>query len=458
MKLFRYLCWLLFVQAALASTPPNILFMLSDDQAWSGLSCQMHPDMPDSKSSLAQTPNIARLVQQGMRFSAAYAPAPVCSPTRIRLQTGRNPAALGWTKAAPAEQGHRLIEGDNRKSIRDDEVTIGQMLKSAGYATAHYGKWHLSGGGPAAHGYDESDGDTSNQDAAPHLPPNPVDIFGMGARAMDFIKRSQAAKKPFFIQMSYNALHYPENATPALLEKYRKLASGGNDKEVGRAAIAEDLDRGVGELLAKLDAMGLSKSTIVIYMSDNGGSNRRTLNGGKGDVWEGGIRVPLIIRGPGIAPNTWCHQRVVGYDFFPTFCRWAGVKAMLPKQLDGGDITHLLSGSSEPVKRPRESLVFHFPHYQGDSPHSAILSGHMKLIHFYETGENRLFDLEDDISETQNLAAAKPELTSTLVKQLADYLREVGAEMPKPNPNYDPNQEPVRKGGGKGGKKGGKKP
>jgi hypothetical protein len=131
---------------------------------------------------------------------------------------------------------------------------------------------------------------------------------------------------------------------------------------------------------------------------------------------------------------------------------------MLPKQLDGGDITHLLSGSSEPVKRFRESLVFHFPHYQGDSPHSAILSGHMKLIHFYETGENRLFDLEEDISETQNLAAAKPELTSTLAKQLADYLREVGAEMPKPNPNYDPNQEPVRKGGGKGGKKGGKKP
>ena len=333
---------LLVATSALAAAPPNILFMLSDDQAWSGLSCQMHPDVPDSKSSVVQTPNIARLAEQGMRFSAAYAPAPVCSPTRISLQTGRNPAALGWTKAAPPEQGHRLIEGDNRKSIRDDEITIGQMLKSAGYATAHYGKWHLAGGGPAAHGYDESDGDTGNQDAAPHLPPNPVDIFGMGSRAVDFMKRSQAARKPFFIQMSYNALHYPENATPALLEKYRKLAAGGNDKEIGRAAIAEDLDRGVGELQAKLDAMGLSKNTIVIYMSDNGGSNRRTLNGGKGDVWEGGIRVPLIIRGPGIAPNSWCHQRVVGYDLFPTFSRWAGVKAPLPKQLEGGDITHLL--------------------------------------------------------------------------------------------------------------------
>jgi arylsulfatase A-like enzyme len=321
----RFLLCLLAPSSAFAAAPPNILFMLSDDQAWSGLSCQMHSDMPDSKNRIVQTPNIARLAEQGMRFSAAYAPAPVCSPTRISLQTGRNPAALGWTKAAPAEMGHRLIEGDNRKSIRDDEVTIGQVLKSAGYATAHYGKWHLEGGGPEAHSYDESDGATGNQDAAPHLPPNPVDIFGMGSRAVDFMKRSQAAGKPFFIQMSYNALHYPENATPALVEKYRKLTSGRYDKEVGRAAIAEDLDRGVGELMSKLDAMGLSKNTIVIYMSDNGGSNRRTLNGGKGDVWEGGIRVPLIIRGPGIAANSWCHQRVVGYDFFPTFCRWAGV-------------------------------------------------------------------------------------------------------------------------------------
>jgi arylsulfatase A-like enzyme len=434
--------------------------MLSDDQAWIGLSCQMHPDMADTKSRIVQTPNIARLAEQGRRFSAAYAPAPVCSPTRISLQTGRNPAALGWTKAAPAEMGHRLIEGDNRKSIRDDEVTIGQVLKSAGYATAHYGKWHLEGGGPEAHSYDESDGATGNQDAAPHLPPNPVDIFGMGLRAVDFMKRSQAARKPFFIQMSYNALHYPENATPALVEKYRKLVAGRDDKEVDRAAIAEDLDRGVGELMAKLDAMGLSKNTIVIYMSDNGGSNRRTLSGGKGDVWEGGIRVPLIIRGPGIAANSWCHQRVVGYDFFPTFCRWAGVKEALPTQLDGGDITPLLSGSSDPVRRPREELVFHFPHYQGDSPHSAIFSGNMKLIHFYETGENQLFDLKADIGEKRNLAEAKPELATSLAKQLADYLSEVGAAMAKENPNYDPAREPERKGGGKGGKdgkKGGKK-
>ncbi len=440
-----------------AADRPNIVFLLSDDQAWAGLSCPMHPELRASKHPFVETPNIARLAERGMRFSSAYAPAPVCSPTRISLQTGRNPAALRWTKAAPPESGHRLIEGATRKAILKEETTIGQVLKSAGYATAHYGKWHLGGGGPAAHGYDESDGDTGNQDAALHRPPNPVDIFGMGERAASFMKRSRDARKPFFIQMSYHALHYPENATPALIEKYSKLARGGNDKEIGGAAIAEDLDRGVGELLAKLDELGLTGSTYVIYMSDNGGSNRRTLSGGKGDLWEGGIRVPLIVRGPGVAPNSWCHQRVVGYDWFPTFCAWAGVKAHLPSNLDGGNLDHLLRGSNEPVKRPREPLVFHFPHYQGDTPHSAILSGHMKLIHFYETGENRLFDLMADIGETKNLAAAKSELAATLAKQLADYLSEVGAETPKPNPNYDPNKEPAKKGGGKGGKKGGQK-
>lgn len=365
---------LLVASSAISAERPNILFLLSDDQAWAGLSCQMHPDLPESRHPFAETPSIANLAEQGMRFSAAYAPAPVCSPTRISLQTGQNPAALGWTKAAPLETGRRLIEGATRKIIQADETTLAELLKTA-----------------------------------------------------------------------------------TLIEKYRKLAGGGNDKEVGRTAISEDLDRGVGGLVVSLDELGLADSTYVIYMSDNGGSNRRTLMGGKGDVWEGGIRVPLIVRGPGVAANSWCHQRVVGYDWFPTFCGWAGVKESLPANLDGGSLAHLLGGSNELVKRPREPLVFHFPHYQGDTPHSAILSGQHKLIRFYETGENQLFDLHADLAERHNLAAKQPELASKLAKQLADYLQEVGAEMPKPNPDYDPAKEPAKKGSGKGGKKGAKK-
>lgn len=465
---------LLVLGSTLHATPPNFIFILSDDQDWTGLSVQMHPDLPNSKSDFYRTPNLEKFAAQGMRFSAAYAPAPVCSPTRISLQTGRNPAALGWTKAAPAEEGHRLIEGASRKHIGSEETTIAEMLRTAGYATAHFGKWHLGGGGPEQHGYDVSDGDTGNRDADQHVDPNPVDIFGMNERAEAFLKKQAQAKKPFYMQMSYYALHLPENALKATRAFYEKQPPGRMHSNVDVAAITTDLDTGVGRLLETVERLGLASNTYIIYMSDNGGGggggggkgkggggggreNMRPLTAGKGGVWEGGIRVPLIIRGPGIAANSWCHQRVVGHDFFPTLCKLAGVTTTLPNNLEGGDFTHLLRGANEPVKRPREPLVFHFPHYQGDTPHSAILSGNMKLIHFYETGENMLYDLKTDLAERNNLAAKQTELTASLAKQLADYLQEVRAEMPKPNPNFDPAKEPAKKGGGKGGKKGGKK-
>jgi arylsulfatase A-like enzyme len=440
---------------------PNIVFLLADDQDWTGLSVRMHPDLPNSKSDFYRTPNLEKFAAQGMRFSAAYAPAPVCSPTRIALQTGMNPAKLRWTKAAPAESGRKLIEGDTRKSIRAEEVTIAEVLKSAGYATAHYGKWHLGGGGPAAHGYEESDGDTGNRDAERFVDPNPVDIFGMGRRAVAFMEKNAKAGKPFFIQMSYHALHVPENANKATRAFYEQQPPGRMHGDVARAAITTDLDTGVGQVLEAMDRLGLADKTYVIYMSDNGGGGGRgglrPLSAGKGGVWEGGIRVPLIIRGPGIAANSWNHQRVVGYDFFPTFCRWAGVKLPLPAGLDGGDLSHLLTGSTAPVKRPREELVFHFPHYQGDTPHSAILSGNFKLLKFYETGERMLFDLSTDLGERNNLAAAHPELAKQLEQRLMAYLAEVNAAMPKPNPAYDPNRPADSKRGGKGGKGGGGK-
>lgn len=469
MKALRYLCCLLFISASSAATPPNIIFILSDDQDWTGLSVQMHPDLPNSKSDFYRTPNLEKFAAQGMRFSAAYAPAPVCSPTRISLQTGRNPAALGWTKAAPAEDGHRLIEGASRKHIGIEETTVAELLRTAGYATAHFGKWHLGGGGPESHGYDVSDGDTGNRDADQHIDPNPVDIFGMNERAEAFMKQRAGTQKPFFMQMSYYALHLPENALKATRAFYEKQPPGRMHSDVDRAAITTDLDTGVGRLLEAVEKLGLSQNTYIIYMSDNGGGGGggkggggrekvRPLTAGKGGVWEGGIRVPLIIRGPGIAANSWCHQRVVGYDFLPMLCKLAGVKATLPTDLDGGDFSSLLRGSKEPVTRSREPLIFHFPHYQGDTPHSAILSGNIKLIHFYETSENLLFDLDADLAERNNIAAKQPEVTTRLAGQLADYLKEVGAEMPKTNPNFDPAKEPAKKGGGKGGKKGEMKP
>ncbi len=445
------------IATATAQQKPNFLFLLSDDQAWNGLSCQMHPDMPDSKHPLAQTPNLERLASEGMRFSAAYSPASVCSPTRISLQTGKSPAQCGWTKAAAsmrAEDGFKLVPPQGRRHIGDDEVTIGEMLQSAGYRTAHFGKWHLGGGGPDQHGYDASDGDTGNSDAGPHVEPNPVDIFGMGERAVAFMESSDAAGKPFFIQMSYHALHYPQNAPKALVEKYQELNPRANEKEVGRAALAEELDRGIGQLLAKIEALGIADNTYVIYMSDNGSSTKQLLRGGKGGVWEGGVRVPMIVRGPGVRANSWQHQRVVGYDWFPTFCELAGVEHGLPPELEGGLLTSLLAGGDEPVERPREELVFHFPHYQGDAPHTALFLGNHKLLRFYEDDSLLLFDVGADISESRNLAEVQPELARQLLGRMEAYLAAVDAQMPTPNPQFEPENPPVlkEKRGDRGGK------
>lgn len=434
---------------------PNIVFMLSDDQGWSGLSVAMHPTYAGSKGDIYNTPNLEKLASQGMRFSAAYAPAPVCSPTRASLQTGKSPAQLHWTKAAPPEEGHRLIEPRILKSLPAGEVTIGDLLRKAGYATAHYGKWHIAGGGPGSRGYDKHDGDTGNENAYQFTDPNPVDIFGMAERAEKFIAQSQKSNKPFFIQLSWNALHASENAMKATLSRYEQKMPGEQGKRVTTAAITEDLDTGVGRVMDSIDRLGLANSTYVIYMSDNGaGGGKKALNGGKGGVWEGGIRVPFIVRGPGVQPNSWCHVPIVGYDLFPTFCEWAGVpSASLPKSIEGGSIASLLSHDGQgTVKRPREELVFHFPHYQGESPHSAIRLGDWKLIRFYEDGSLRLFNLADDLAERNNLVDRFPAEAKQLDERLTRYLAAVDAQFPTPNAAFDPTKpEPTRKGKGGGG-------
>ena len=439
MRFFVSLAMLAGVAFARAAERPNIIFLMADDQGWNGLSVPMHPDVSGSRSAIVQTPHLEKLASQGMRFSAAYSPAPVCSPTRISIQTGKSPAQLHWTKAAPPETGRKLTEPRLVKQISGEETTLGELLRGAGYATAHYGKWHINGGGPARHGYDESDGDTGNEHAYQYTDPNPVDIFGMARRAAVFMEKNKQANKPFFIQMSWNALHASENALKATLAKYEKL---GNGKNASRAAIAEDLDTGVGMVLQSIEQLGLSGNTYVVYTSDNGGGARGVLAGGKGDVYEGGIRVPFIIRGPGVKANAWCHTRIVGYDMLPTFCEWAGVaKSLLPKGIEGGSIASLVKNEGKgKVSRPSEELVFHFPHYQGDTPHSAIIAGDLKLIRFYEDNRLALYDLSRDLRERNDLATKMPGAAARLNARLTDYLSQVKAQMPTPNPDYDPSR------------------
>ncbi len=426
---------------------PNFIFMLSDDQGWNGLSIAMHPEVAGSKGEIFHTPNLERLASQGMRFSSAYAPAPVCSPTRICLQTGKSPAQLHWTKAAPAVTGRKLTEPRLIKDMSKEEITIGELLKNAGYTTAHYGKWHIAGGGPGAHGYDEHDGDTGNENAFKYTDPNPVDIFGMAERATKFMEKSQQANKPFYIQLSWNALHAAELANKATLAKYEKLSTR-NARQAATAAITEDLDSGVGKVMEAVERLGLSKNTYIIYMSDNGsgsGGRRGGLSGGKGSLWEGGIRVPLIVRGPGVDANSWCHTPVVGYDMLPTFCALAGIPATkLPNGLEGGSITSLLHTNGEgSVERQREEIVFHFPHYQSDDgPHSAIRLGNLKLMHFYEDDRIALFDLAKDISERNDLAQQMPRVAQMLKGRLDQYLVAINAQLPTLNPNFD-SSKPV---------------
>jgi arylsulfatase A-like enzyme len=289
-----------------------------------------------------------------------------------------------------------------------------------------------------------------------------VDIFGMAERAAKFMERSKRANKPFYIQLSWNALHAAELANKATLAKYEKLATN-NAKQVATAAITEDLDSGVGIVLEAVERLGLSENTYIIYMSDNGaggGGRRGGLSGGKGSVWEGGIRVPLIVRGPNVSANSWCHVPVVGYDCLPTLCALAGVPTKeLPEGIEGGDITSLLHNSGEGfVKRQREELVFHFPHYQSDDgPHSAIRLGNLKLIHFYEDDRVALFDLAKDIGERNDLAQRMPQDTQMLKGRLDQYLTAINAQLPTPNPNFDPSQPIAPRKGGKNGKQGANK-
>lgn len=439
-----------------AADRPNIVLMLADDQGWDGLSVAMAPDVAGSASRVFRTPRLERLALEGMRFSDAYAPGPVCSPSRISIQCGRTPAALHWTKAAPPETGHRLVEPRLVKAISPALVTIGELLRDAGYATAHYGKWHIGGGGPGRHGYDEHDGDTGNEQAFKFADPNPVDLFGMAERAERFMARARDAGKPFFVQLSWNALHAAELARAATKAKYAGLAAGGNGKRADVAAITEDLDDAVGRVLDALDRLGLADTTIVIYTSDNGSGGGKgkgnALSGGKGSLWEGGIRVPLIVRGPGIAAGAVCRVPVGGWDFLPTCAEWAGVpRDRLPRDLEGGSLVPLLAAGGEGrVERAREELLFHFPHYQsGHTPHSAIRLGNLKLLRFDEDGSQKLFDLAADPGERDDLAARRPADTATLSRLLAERLAAVDAQFAVADPEF-------REGMGEGAPRGGK--
>jgi arylsulfatase A-like enzyme len=435
---------------------PNFVVIMAEAQGWPNTSVAMDDRLPASKSSVFKTPAIERLAREGMRFAYGYALSPRCTPSRAALFTGKSPAALHMTyvgvgrEAGPPRTS--LIPPEPLLELPTAETTVAEMLKGAGYTTAHFGKWHVGRVSPSRHGFDESDGPTNNGGPDNVANPNPKEAYGMTERGIAFMTAAVKSGRPFYLQLS----HYPNQE--------RKQGGGGRTRDEERAD-ADEIDRSVTRVLDAIDRLGLAGSTYVVYTSDHGGQGRNgnaPLSGGKGSVLEGGLRVPFLIRGPGIAGNVCSRVPVTACDVLPTLAELAGVPGPLPAAIEGGSLLPVLRDPMGKglVKRSRDELVFHFPHYDlgNGGPASAIVVGSFKLIRSYETGARRLFDLERDPAETRDLMGTMADKGAELDARLTAYLRDVAAEMARPNPNYDPNKadDPTTddRRGGKGGKRG----
>ncbi len=438
----KILSYLLLACVAHAQ-PPNFVFILVDDMAWSGTSAEMIEGDAQSKSDFYQTPNIEKLAEQGMRFSNAYAPASMCTPSRAAILTGKTPAELHMTTpgGGRVQAWHKLAAPRHLMDLPESETTIAELLRKEGYTTAHLGKWHLGRGNPGDHGFDVHDGSTENDSGGTDA--NPKDLFGITGRAVEFMKDNKS--RPFYLQLSHFAVHTPFQCLEKSTEKFSRVRKGDRHDNIEMAAMTWDLDQSIGTLLAAIDELGLAENTCVVLMSDNGGaatprsSQNLPLNGGKGTFYEGGIRVPLILRGPGIKANTFCDEPVTGCDLLPTFCELAGLST--PGKIEGESLVPLLSGA-ETFRRADEALLFHFPHYgQGpmQKPQSALILENYKIIKDLETGAVQLFDLDSDLAEECDLARKLPEKARELEALLEKRLREVDAQMPQENPEYDPD-------------------
>lgn len=438
--------------------PPNIVFILVDDMGWADGAC--------FGSKFYQTPVMDLLASNSVRFTSAYAACAVCSPTRAGLMTGKYPARLhitDWIGGEAAPENSRFKLPDWQKHLPLEEVTLAEALKKEGYATAHIGKWHLGGGEflPQHQGFDTNIaggetghpasyfwpyGATNNEH---HVP----DLAERGGRkgeyltdqltdeAVAFIKSHQDG--PFYLNFCHYAVHAPLMGKQELIDQAADRPGADGQSNTVYAAMIKSVDESVGRILKTLDELHLASNTIVVFTSDNGGAihfgqppatSNYPLRGGKGFAYEGGLRVPLLIKMPGMThAGTVCDTPVITMDFFPTLLELAGAdKSASRTAVDGVSFVPLLRGEKE---LPHRELFWHYPHYWDGgkiSPYSVTRIGDWKLIRFYETGTEELYDLKDDLSETNNLAAADPAKRKELSARLDAWLKEVGAQMPVP--------------------------
>jgi arylsulfatase A len=448
-RLTTLFCLICLFQAT--AQTPNFVIIVMDDQGWTGSSRQMDESITGSKSDFYQTPQIDSIAQNGMTFSQGYSPAPKCSPSRASILTGRTTARNNFTNTDNnIATGEILIEALSETSLEPTDTTYAEWLKSTGlnYRTAHFGKWHQGGttaSSPGSNGFDFSDGSTNNNSGnnggiVAQL--DPKNMFDLTTRSISFLQTAVTDGVPFLLQLSHYAVHTDVEARQETIDLYndaiqRPLGTNHTNPEYG--AMTEDSDDAVGQLIAEITRLGLDSNTYVIFISDNGGqhgnkTDNTPLAFGKTFLYEGGIRVPFIIKGPNITANTYNTEAVVEYDLFPTIAELTGSSVPLPSNLDGESLVPLLTGNSFTRKAP---IYFHSPHYESNSnksPRSAAVEGNYKLIVEYETGNTYLFDLSTDIGENNDLSSSLPSTTLALCIKLRDHLKSVNATMPTLDP------------------------
>ena len=440
-------------------TKPNIILILVDDQGWGSTSVPMRSGLKASASDFIKTPNLERLAASAVVFSNGYASHPNCSPTRLSIQTGKTPALLQMTDIIHRNsglfyEGNKLNPPQHINGLPFEEITLAELIKvkRPEYSTAHFGKWHLGNGGPEKHGYDQSDGNTTNAEGDTIADDNPKDIYGITNRSIAWIQEQVSQNKPFFVQLSHYATHKSIEAKPATIDKIKQRNSGKRHQSITFASMAEDLDEGIGTILDEIEKLKISDNTYVIYLADNGtyptndlGNINGPLHGWKASVWEGGIRVPFMIAGPGIK-HQYRTTNVVSHDIYPTICEWLNIEE-LPAGIEGGSLVSQLKSASvqSSIPRKHDFLVFHFPHYQlnkGSQPASAIIKGDYKLIRFYEENQYLLFNLNDDMAEMEDLKEHYPDKFNELKEDLAKYLSSINAAMPTKNNDYLAEKDP----------------
>ena len=454
----------LFAQHAQANEPPpNVILIVADDLGWADLGCY--------GSRFHKTPHIDKLASDGRRFTRAYAASPVCSPTRVALLTGKHPARLNltdWLPGRPDRPDQKRLQAKIRQDLPLEEQTLAELLKVRGYSTAHIGKWHLGreGFGPMQQGFDINIGGDSSGTPSSYLAP-----FQSGNRRMPGLEKAEKGEyltdrltteaekfiesrrdSPFFLYLPYYAVHLPMVAKPELVAHYAAWdgTPHGRQENPTYAAMLESLDQGVGRIVAKLESLGLTNKTLVIFTSDNGGlatkegpntpaTNNSPLREGKGWLYEGGLRVPLIVRRPGHVKVGSDDTPVWSADLFATILEAGGANSP-DTGIDGVSLANLLKNGEALKPRP---LYWHYPHYsnQGGRPGDAILDDGWKLVEYDESGRRELFNLANDPSESRNLAQRDPERTARLAAKLRAWRQSVGASSTVPNPAYRPNPQ-----------------